>query len=259
MDPTIDLLTDYSHTISFEQLMPILLSMPLSHEEPVLPFKFVGGFALSTKTIGFILSLQGVYSMLAQLLLVPVILRRFGSLGTFRFVAISYPILYFAVPYLALLPPNLRMVSVYFCLVWKVTAQALAYPSNAILLTNAAPSMLVLGAINGIAAATASLCRAFGPTVSGLIHSAGLEKGYSGLAWWVCALVCVIGAIETSWMDEVTVRLATSDESDEEAELSEPLMGQIAIDTAIAAAGVLPAEEEASQPMGKHISKCVKN
>ncbi|KAI9710634.1 MAG: hypothetical protein M1812_007399 [Candelaria pacifica] len=221
--------------------------MPLSQAEPTLPFRFVGGFALSTKAIGFILSLQGIYSMLAQLFLVPFVLRRFGSLGTFRFVAISYPMLYFAVPYLVLLPENLRMTSVYFCLIWKVTAQALAYPSNAILLTNAAPSMLVLGAINGIAAATASLCRAFGPTVSGLIQSAGLEKGYSGLAWWVCALVCIVGAIETSWMDDVAVRLNIDDERDEESESREPLMDQIAIDDAITAAGVRSTEEVDNQ------------
>ncbi|KAI9706082.1 MAG: hypothetical protein M1836_005488 [Candelina mexicana] len=226
--------------------------MPLSQEEPTLPFRFVGGFALSTKTIGFVLSLQGIYSMLAQLFLVPFVLRRLGSLGTFRCVAISYPILYFAVPYLVLFPENLRMASIYFCLIWKVTAQALAYPANAILLTNAAPSMLVLGAINGIAAATASLCRAFGPTVSGLIHSAGLDKGYSGLAWWVCALVCVIGAVETSWMVETAVRLDNGDESDEEAELSESLMDQLAIESAIAAAGVRSADEDANPNVGNH-------
>jgi hypothetical protein len=171
-----------------------------------LPFKFTGGFALSTKAIGFILSLQGIYSMLAQLFLFPVIVRRFGCLQTFRCVAICYPLLYFLVPYLILLPEQLQVPGVYLCLMLKVTAQVLAFPSNAILLTNSAPSMLVLGAINGIAASTASLSRAFGPTISGLIHSVGLKLGYSGLAWWAGAFVCFLGAMESLWMEEVKGR-----------------------------------------------------
>ncbi|KAI9835619.1 MAG: hypothetical protein M1838_005274 [Thelocarpon superellum] len=173
----------------------------------MLPFKFTGGFGLSTKSIGFIISFQGAYSMAAQLFLFPLVARRFGSLRVFRFVVMLYPVLYLAVPYVVLLPKDLQMVGIYACLVLKVTAAVLAYPSNAILLTNSAPSMLVLGAINGIAASTASLSRAFGPTISGLIHSAGLRLGYSGLAWWASALVSLLGAIESAWMEDVSGRL----------------------------------------------------
>src|SRR4051812_20840352 len=88
-----------SHTIAFDQLMPVFLSTPESHEAPSLPFKFVGGFGLPTKSIGFILSVQGVYSMIAQIFLFPLVVRRIGALGTFRFAAMSYPLLNFLVPY----------------------------------------------------------------------------------------------------------------------------------------------------------------
>lgn len=129
------------------------------------------------------------------------------------------------------------MPGVYFCLFWRITAQVLAYPSNAILLTNSAPSLLVLGTINGVAASTASLCRAFGPTVSGLIHSVGLGMGYNGLAWWASGLVCVLGAIESLWMKEVDGRMDREASEDEEALLSEPYIDPSAIDAAIIAAG----------------------
>lgn len=217
--------------------MPVFLSTPVSHEPPSLPFKFTGGFALNTKTIGFMLSLQGVYSMITQIFLFPFVVRRFGSLTTFRFVVISWPLLYFGVPYLVLLPKHLQMAGVYFCLVWKITAQVLAYPSNAILLTNSAPSMLVLGTINGIAASTASLCRAFGPTISGLIHSAGLRMGYTGLAWWASGLICILGAVESLWIAEVDGRMDRQSCADEEALLSEAYIDPIAIDAAIIAVG----------------------
>ena len=56
-----------SHTISAEQLLPVLFSLPESHEQPHLPFQFSGGLALPTKVIGFILSAQGFIQMFATL------------------------------------------------------------------------------------------------------------------------------------------------------------------------------------------------
>jgi hypothetical protein len=89
----------------------------------------------------------------------------------------------------------LKMVDVYIFVIWKCTFATMAYPANAILLTNSAPSLLMLGTINGVAASTASLSRAIGPTASGLLFSAGLRLGYSGLAWWCSAVIAVAGAI----------------------------------------------------------------
>ena len=92
---------------------------------------------------------------------------------------------------------------------------------------------MVLGVINGVAASTTSLCRAFGPTISGMIHSWGLKQGYTGLAWWVGGLVCAIGAIETLWMEEGEGIMDLEEEIDDEAALSEPLIDPLAIDAAI--------------------------
>lgn len=197
--------------------MPIFLSEPVSHEPVTLPFNFIGGFGLSTKAIGFMLSVQGVYSMIAQLCIFPFVAKRFGTLQTFRFVVMTWPVLYFLVPYVVLLPQSLQKIGIYACLLWKITFHVLAFPSNAILLTNSAPSTLVLGVINGVAASAASLARAFGPTVSGLLHAWGLEFGSTGLAWWVSGLVCALGAVESLWMEEVTNgRLDQPEDGDEE-------------------------------------------
>ena len=215
--------------------MPIFLSTPISHQPPSLPFKFTGGFALSSKTIGAMLSLQGLYSMTAQIFLFPFVVKRFGSLKTFRFVVISWPLLYFLIPYVVLLPKRFQMIGIAVCFMWKITAQVLAYPSNAILLTNSAPSMLVLGVINGIAASTASLSRAFGPTVSGFIQSWGIKMGYTGLAWWASGLICVIGGLESLWMEETKGRMDSVEVADEEAALNEPFIDPLIIDAAISA------------------------
>ncbi|KAJ5747144.1 uncharacterized protein N7511_008840 [Penicillium nucicola] len=190
------------HSVSFDQLMPVFLSTPRSDDDVVLPLKFTGGLGMATKTIGFMLAVQGVYSMIAQLWLFPFVVKHFGTLRTFRFVLLAWPPLYLAVPYLVLLPTKLQMLAVYVSLISKITFHVIAFPATAILLANAAPSSKVLGSINGAAASTASLSRAFGPTITGLLHSRGLESGYSVLAWWACGLVCVIGAIQSFWMEE---------------------------------------------------------
>jgi len=178
---------------------------------------------MSTKKIGFMMAVQGVYSMIAQLWLFPFIVRRIGTLTAFRIVMTVWPILYFAVPYLVLLPEKFQALGIYLALLTKITFHVIAFPSNAILLTNAVHSKSVLGTINGVAASTACLARAFGPTVTGSIHSAGLKLGYNGLAWWAGGLVCAIGALESYCMEEVEGRMDCPAEEEEQA-LCEPLV-----------------------------------
>ncbi|KKZ64944.1 hypothetical protein EMCG_09178 [[Emmonsia] crescens] len=190
------------HSVSFDQLMPIFLSTPVSDIKAELPFKFTGGMAMSTKKIGFMLAVQGLYSMVAQLWFFPYVVSYFGTLSAYRFVLCIWPALYLVVPYLVLLPGGLQIPAVYAALIAKITLHVIAFPSTNILLANSAPSTTVLGSINGVAASTASLSRAFGPTVTGYLHSKGLEWGYSGLAWWACGIVCLLGAIESFWIGE---------------------------------------------------------
>ena len=96
--------------------------------------------------------------------------------------------------------------------------------------------MLVLGTINGVSASTASLARAFGPTITGLVHSWGLKMGSTGLAWWLSGTICAIGAIESLWMEEVDGRLKQTDAAiDEEAGSQESLLDPAAIEAAISA------------------------
>ena len=189
--------------MTFDQLFPVFLSTaPPKHPVLDLPFRFTDGFGLETKTIGVIMSVQGLYSLFSNYLIVPPVTRRLGSLRLFRILAFSYFSLYLVTPYLVLLPDRMRMPAIYLLVIWKCTFSTMAYPSNAILLANSAPTKQVLGTINGIAASTASLCRALGPTLSGLLYSLGLQTGYSGLAWWFSGFITIIGAYLSSQITE---------------------------------------------------------
>lgn len=217
--------------------MPVFLSTPKSDDRVVLPFEFTGGLGLPTKTIGLMLAVQGVYSMIAQLWLFPFVVKHFGTVRTFRFVLLVWPPLYLAVPYLILLPAKLQMPAVYLALISKITFHVITFPAINIILANAAPTSKVLGSINGAAASTASLSRAFGPTITGLLHSKGLESGHSVLAWWACGLVCLIGAFQSFWMEESSEPERFKDQPEvSEAEmkreaLSEPFTPRTSIST----------------------------
>ena len=209
--------------------MPVFLSEGRPQTDQVLPFKITGGFALSTKTIGFMMAVQGIYSMIAQLWLFPFIVRRIGTLAAFRLVMVIWPLLYFAVPYLVLLPVQLQTTGIYAALLTKITFHVIAFPSSAILLTNAVPSKSVLGTVNGVAASAACLARAFGPTVTGSIHSLGLKIGCNGLAWWAGGIVCAIGAFESFWMEDPDNRSHGAPDEEEQA-LCEPLLHATAVE-----------------------------
>ncbi|EFW20786.1 MFS multidrug transporter [Coccidioides posadasii str. Silveira] len=190
------------HSVSFDQLMPIFLSSPISNATVDLPFKFQGGLGLSTKVIGFMMAVQGVYAMIAQLWFFPFIVRVLGTLKTYRLVMCIWPPLYLLVPYLVLLPSAMQIPAVYMALISKITLHVIAFPSNSMLLADAAASKSVLGSINGVGASVASLSRCLGPTFTGFLHSRGLESGYSILSWWVCGAICLIGAIESFWIED---------------------------------------------------------
>ncbi|KAI5463333.1 major facilitator superfamily domain-containing protein [Mariannaea sp. PMI_226] len=212
------------HTMTFDQLFPVFLSTARP-EHPILelPFRFTDGFGLDTKTIGVIMSVQGGYSLFSNYLIVPPVTRRLGSLRLFRMLAFSYFALYLVTPYLVLLPEVMRMPAIYLLVIWKCTFSTMAYPSNAILLANSAPSKDVLGTINGIAASTASLCRALGPTLSGLLYSLGLQTGYSGLAWWFSGLVTIVGAYLSSQITEGGGHMEAATPEEEDPLLDEDL------------------------------------
>jgi hypothetical protein len=138
------------------------------------------------------------------------------------------------------------MPAVWVVIVWKVTAQAFAFPSTNIMLANAAPSTKVLGTLNGVASSAASGMRAFGPTVSGMLQSAGLTIGALGLPWWMNALIASSGAVLSLFMVEERRRTFQSEKSQVDAE-PRPLPSALdanEVDAALAAAESLNAASE---------------
>ncbi|CAK7273689.1 hypothetical protein SEPCBS119000_005786 [Sporothrix epigloea] len=180
-----------------------------------LPFKFSGGFGFDSHTVGIIMAVQGFYSLLSNTFLFPWVIGRIGPLRLFKLVAVPYFMLYLVTLYLVLLPDSIRMSAVYLVIIWKCTFSTLAYPSNALITMHLAPTPLTLGTVNGVSASAASLCRAFGPTISGLLYAIGQESGFSSLPWWCGSSVAVIGALVATQLTMPTEKLDEKADSDD--------------------------------------------
>jgi hypothetical protein len=100
-----------------------------------------------------------------QLFIFPPVANKLGLLRYLRVAGAMMPIIYLIVPFALLLPFDKQEPVLFLLLVLKSIASTPAFPCSTILLTNSAPSLRLLGTLNGIAVASSALARAIGPAV----------------------------------------------------------------------------------------------
>lgn len=111
-----------------------------------------------------------------------------------------FPIVYVLVPYTALIQsPRLQFAALMALLLVKGFAVIVGFPCITILLTNSAPTMRILGTLNGFATMFSGIGRAVGPMSAGTTFSWGVKRGYVIPAFWFLAVIAVMQAIPT-WM-----------------------------------------------------------
>lgn len=116
-----------------------------------LPLKFAGGFGIDSRRIGAIFTCMAVSSTLVQFLLFPPIARYLGVLTCLRISFLIFPFVYLVTPLLALIPnQNTKQVAMIGLLMIRGVAGSFSFPTSTIMLTNSAPSLRVLGTINGL-------------------------------------------------------------------------------------------------------------
>ena len=190
--------------LSTPRFDPTNPSSPARH----LPFAFSGGLALPPRTIGIALAAVGTMGITLQLLVYPRVNTKLGTLRSFRFFLVCFPIVYTAAPYLAIIP-SLRdaplaasgfktWLGIVGVLAVQVVGRTFALPATAILVNNSAPHTAVLGTVHGMAQSVSSLARTLGPILGGWGFGKGLKAGVVGAVWWVMAIVAVIGWV-VSW------------------------------------------------------------
>lgn len=187
------------HSVANDQLLPIFMHYPVqSPRDPLvhLPLKFSGGFGIDSARIGVLFTIYGIFGMLVQFFVFPPLARRCGVLNCLKACSLTFPLVYIATPFTALLPTSSTRQGVMMVLLLiKGFCGIFAFPCSTILLTNSATSLKVLGTLNGVATSVSAVGRAAGPALMGATFTAGVDVGYVIISWWTLAVVALIGAV----------------------------------------------------------------
>ncbi|KAE8334852.1 hypothetical protein BDV24DRAFT_18122 [Aspergillus arachidicola] len=192
------------HSMTYDHLLPIFLQDKTLRNAPTVGnsiLKFPGGVGLSTRTVGLIMSTDGIIALFIQSVIFPALAHYLGVWRLFMIVTILHPVAYFIVPFLIFLPRSLLFLGIYGCLVVRNILAIIDYPVLLILIKQASPSDSVLGKINGLAASAGAASRTIAPPIAGYLYSTGAELDCTALAWWGSTLVAIVGAVQLRFME----------------------------------------------------------
>lgn len=153
--------------------------------------------------------------MSIQLFVFPSVARRYGVLTCLKATTIMFPITTFLIPFTALLPTSAsQQIVLSLILMVKSCATIFAFPCSAIMLTNSASTLRVLGRLNGVATSFCAIGRAIGPAIGGWAFTLGVDIGYVILPWWTLTAISLICLIPVSQLVEMEGFAADNVESD---------------------------------------------
>lgn len=134
---------------------------------------FTGGLGLQPREVGAAMAILGVIGFGLQLGLYPCLSAPLGTVRSWRFFLLSFPITYFLVPYLSLVPsssppPSPKdgiavWVAMARVLALQVAGRTFVLPAQTILVNNCTPHPGVLGTVHGIGQSVSSFARTLGP------------------------------------------------------------------------------------------------
>ncbi|KAL1906197.1 hypothetical protein Sste5344_008034 [Sporothrix stenoceras] len=177
-----------------------------------LPFVFTGGIGMPPREVGMAMAILGCFGITMQLLLYPTVSARLGTVRSWRIFLCCFPVTYFLVPFLSLVPslsapPHAKdgatiWIAISLVLLCHVTGRTFALPAQTILVNNCTPHPSVLGSLHGLAQSTSSLARTVGPVLSGYLYGLGLKHGLVGAVFWGLSSVAVIGLVASMFVRE---------------------------------------------------------
>ena len=208
------------HAMVFDSLLPIYLQDDRAGDPSASSISIAatasgetalgGGLGLSLKQVGLIMSVNGVIALFMQGAVFPLVAEWLGVWRLFQVVTLLHPVVYFLVPYLAILPRAgaSLYIGLYGLLALRNFFAILAYPLLLILIKEACDPRR-LGRVNGLGASAGAVARCVAPPLSGVLYGLGADVGFAGLAWYAGGAVAIVGAIELFWIQRETKARAT--------------------------------------------------
>lgn len=208
------------HSVAYDQLLPIFMHYPvqsIKDPEVHLPLKFAGGFGIDSNRIGLLFMIYGIYGMVIQFAIFPILARKYGVLNCLKGCSVMFPVVYLAQPFTALLPTDhTRQGATLGLMMIKGFCAIFSFPCSTILLTNSASSLKILGTLNGVATSISAIGRAAGPALAGAAFTSGVDIGYVIISFWFLAGIAVIAAIPMWWLVEMEGFSSAHDDEDED-------------------------------------------
>jgi len=147
-----------------------------------------------------------------QLFVYPWLSLRLGTLHSWRLFLLFFPVTYFLVPFLSLLPsdsppPSPKdgvqvWIAITLVLSIQVIGRTFALPAQTILVNNCTPHPSVLGTVHGIGQSVGSFARTVGPITGGFLYGLGLAGGIVGAMWWGLSGIAICGFIASLFVRE---------------------------------------------------------
>ncbi|KAI1733937.1 major facilitator superfamily domain-containing protein [Xylaria scruposa] len=219
------------HVAVYNTLWPSFLSDLVATPENAhvrLPFGFVGGLGMPVNNVAISLAFAGILGIPLQFFGYSRVVKRLGMLRTWRVFLRGFPLAYFMIPYLSVVPsssprPSPRdgpfvWIAIFFAQALIMFSASFAVPSQIVLTNNASPHPTALGRTHSTAEMVNSFTRTISPIAAGLFYSYGSAHGVTGLPWWIMSGVTIFAYILSLWVFEGNgheIHLET-DESDEE-------------------------------------------
>jgi hypothetical protein len=177
-----------------------------------LPFIFTGGLGLRPPEVGMAMAILGIVGIGLQLCVYPWLSSRLGTLRSWRLFLLFFPLTYFLVPYLSIVPsasppPHPKDgVAVWLAIVSVLSLQVMgrtfALPTQTILVNNCTPHPSVLGTVHGIGQSVSSFARTVGPILCGFLYGLGLARGVVGGVFWGLSGVAACGVLASMFVRE---------------------------------------------------------
>jgi hypothetical protein len=210
------------HLGTFNSLWFVFLSTPVydpakGPESPDalarrLPFIFTGGLGLRPPEVGMAMAILGVVGIGLQLCVYPWLSARLGTLRSWRLFLLFFPVTYFLVPYLSIVPsasppPHPKdglavWAAIVGVLFLQVMGRTFALPAQTILVNNCTPHPSVLGTVHGIGQSVSSFARTVGPILCGFLYGLGLARGVVGGVFWAISGVAACNVLASLFVRE---------------------------------------------------------
>ncbi|KAI1364325.1 major facilitator superfamily domain-containing protein [Xylaria arbuscula] len=219
------------HVSVYNTLWPSFLSDPVAPPEEAhvrLPFRFVGGLGMPVNKVAISLAFAGILGIPLQFFGYTRVVKRLGRLKTWRVFLRGFPLVYFIIPYLSVVPsstprPQPRdgpwvWLAILLAQAVMMFSASFAVPSQIVLTNNASPHPSALGRTHSTAEMVNSFTRTISPLAAGLFYSYGSAHGVVGIPWWLMSVVTIVACIMSLFVFEGNgheIKLE-GDESDEE-------------------------------------------